>query len=224
MIKRADGSTSQRGLWDNVRANKGSGKKPTSAMLKQEKKIKAKKAQNGDEIKTVDRGMLDEVTVTAKRTPTKPNMPKAPVDASVSKVKDLVSPTKAPETKKKLGRVATFFSDLTSPTRAALNVARSKTYAKSKPGKVAERIGRTAGGLTIASQALPVTGMLGIPAAIAGQIGYKKRSAESTRRGVANPGIKALNDFSDSNKAKKKMGGKVAKKMAPKMMMKTKKK
>ena len=43
MIKRADGSTSQRGLWDNLRANKGSGKKPTAAMLKQEKKIKAKK-------------------------------------------------------------------------------------------------------------------------------------------------------------------------------------
>jgi hypothetical protein len=46
MIKRADGSTSQRGLWDNIRANKGSGKKPTAAMLKQEKKIKAK-AQTG---------------------------------------------------------------------------------------------------------------------------------------------------------------------------------
>jgi hypothetical protein len=41
MIKRADGSTSKRGLWDNIRANKGSGKKPTSEMLKQEKKIKA---------------------------------------------------------------------------------------------------------------------------------------------------------------------------------------
>lgn len=40
MIKRADGSTSQRGLWDNIRANKGSGKKPTPEMLKQEKKIK----------------------------------------------------------------------------------------------------------------------------------------------------------------------------------------
>ena len=42
MIKRADGSMSRRGLWDNLRANKGSGKKPTAAMLKQEKKIKAK--------------------------------------------------------------------------------------------------------------------------------------------------------------------------------------
>ena len=42
MIKRADGSYSQRGLWDNIRANKGSGKKPTAAMLKQERKIKAK--------------------------------------------------------------------------------------------------------------------------------------------------------------------------------------
>ena len=42
MIKRADGSYSKRGLWDNIRANKGSGKKPTAAMLKQERKIKAK--------------------------------------------------------------------------------------------------------------------------------------------------------------------------------------
>ncbi len=40
MIKRKDGSMSQRGLWDNIRANKGSGKKPTTQMLKQEKKIK----------------------------------------------------------------------------------------------------------------------------------------------------------------------------------------
>ena len=42
MIKRADGSVSQRGLWDNIRANKGSGKNPTKAMLSQEKKIKSK--------------------------------------------------------------------------------------------------------------------------------------------------------------------------------------
>jgi len=49
MIKRADGSYSQRGLWDNIRAaakrNKAAGKagkKPTAAMLKQERRIKAK--------------------------------------------------------------------------------------------------------------------------------------------------------------------------------------
>lgn len=42
MLKRKDGSVSQRGLWDNMRANEGSGKKPTKEMLKQEKKIKAK--------------------------------------------------------------------------------------------------------------------------------------------------------------------------------------
>lgn len=41
MIKRADGSYSERGLWDNIRANKGSGKEPTKEMLKQEKKIKS---------------------------------------------------------------------------------------------------------------------------------------------------------------------------------------
>ena len=43
MIKRADGSMSRHGLWDSIKANKGSGKKPTKAMLVQEKKIKAKK-------------------------------------------------------------------------------------------------------------------------------------------------------------------------------------
>jgi hypothetical protein len=42
MLKRKDGSKSQRGLWDNIRAKKGSGKKPTKQMLKQEQKIKAK--------------------------------------------------------------------------------------------------------------------------------------------------------------------------------------
>jgi hypothetical protein len=42
MMKRKDGTTSPRGLWDNIRANKGSGKKPTKAMLKQEAKIKKK--------------------------------------------------------------------------------------------------------------------------------------------------------------------------------------
>jgi hypothetical protein len=49
MIKRADGSYSQRGLWDNLRSkaakNKTTGAKPkapTKAMLSQEKKIKAK--------------------------------------------------------------------------------------------------------------------------------------------------------------------------------------
>jgi hypothetical protein len=43
MLKRKDGSVSQRGLWDNIRANKGSGRKPTKQMLQQERKIKAKK-------------------------------------------------------------------------------------------------------------------------------------------------------------------------------------
>ena len=42
MIKRADGSMSPKGMWDNIRAAKGSGKKPTKEMLKQERKIKRK--------------------------------------------------------------------------------------------------------------------------------------------------------------------------------------
>ncbi len=41
MLKRKDGSYSRRGLWDNLRKNKGSGKKPTKQMLEQERKIKS---------------------------------------------------------------------------------------------------------------------------------------------------------------------------------------
>lgn len=47
MIKRADGSYSKRGLWDNIRANKGSGKKPTEEMLEQERKIKTATKKSG---------------------------------------------------------------------------------------------------------------------------------------------------------------------------------
>ena len=47
MIKRKDGSYSQRGLWDNIRAKRGSGKKPTPEMLKQERKIKREMAAGG---------------------------------------------------------------------------------------------------------------------------------------------------------------------------------
>ena len=47
LIKRKDGSYSKRGLWDNIRDAKSSGKKPTTEMLKQEKIIsKAKKYES----------------------------------------------------------------------------------------------------------------------------------------------------------------------------------
>lgn len=58
MIKRKDGSVSQRGLWDNIRANKGSGKKPTAAMLKQEKKL-SKMGNGGKIIKNFSKPVSD---------------------------------------------------------------------------------------------------------------------------------------------------------------------
>ena len=56
MLKRKDGSYSRRGLWDNIRANRGSGKKPTKEMLEQERKIRAKHAAGG----TVFKGYVTE--------------------------------------------------------------------------------------------------------------------------------------------------------------------
>ena len=58
MIRRKDGSYSRRGLWDNIRANKGSGKKPTKEMLEQERKIKAsEKYPGGGNVDAVDIGL-----------------------------------------------------------------------------------------------------------------------------------------------------------------------
>jgi hypothetical protein len=48
MMERADGSYSKRGLWDNIRDNAGSGKKPTSEMLEQERKINARYQEGGE--------------------------------------------------------------------------------------------------------------------------------------------------------------------------------
>jgi len=58
MIKRKDGSYSRRGLWDNIRANRGSGKKPTKEMLKQEAKIRAEHGAGG----TVFKGYVTDWT------------------------------------------------------------------------------------------------------------------------------------------------------------------
>jgi len=53
LIKRADGSYSKRGLWDNIRKNRGSGKKPTSEMLEQERKINNENKMGGLKNKTM---------------------------------------------------------------------------------------------------------------------------------------------------------------------------
>lgn len=43
MIKRKDGSYSQKGFWDSLRGAKGSNKKPTKQMLETEKRLKSMK-------------------------------------------------------------------------------------------------------------------------------------------------------------------------------------
>ncbi len=57
LIKRKDGSYSKRGLWDNIRANRGSGRKPTAEMLRQERKIRAaEKKEDGGWLDAYDNG------------------------------------------------------------------------------------------------------------------------------------------------------------------------
>jgi hypothetical protein len=49
MIRRADGSYSPRGFWDNIRDNVGSGKKPTKEMLATEEKLKKENGGSFDD-------------------------------------------------------------------------------------------------------------------------------------------------------------------------------
>ena len=64
MIKRADGTYSKRGLWDNIRANAGSGKEPTKEMLEQEAKINAEYRAGGIHINPANKGKF---TASAER-------------------------------------------------------------------------------------------------------------------------------------------------------------
>jgi hypothetical protein len=64
MIKRADGTYSKRGLWDNIRDNAGSGKEPTKEMLEQEAKINAEYREGGIHINPANKGKF---TASAER-------------------------------------------------------------------------------------------------------------------------------------------------------------
>jgi hypothetical protein len=89
MLKRADGSKSRRGLWDNIRANKGSGKQPTKEMLKQEKKIKAKKYQTAGFDKQA--AMAKELGMVKDSTGKWVNPPKTNAPASTTSTLDNIS-------------------------------------------------------------------------------------------------------------------------------------
>ena len=83
MIKRADGSYSERGIWDNIRANAGSGKKPTPEMLKQEKKIKLRvKGENQEPNQKPKKtsGMYDYKNIHTGSNATNPGIIKAQED------------------------------------------------------------------------------------------------------------------------------------------------
>lgn len=155
---------------------------------------------------------LAEVTVTAKRPAKNPMQgPKMVSDSAsiMSRIKAPVSKTKAPEPKK-LGRLATAASDATSSVRGAANMAFGKNKSKTTGGKILERGARlaatalvypagqagVAGGANKAITTAAKSGSINpighalvtAGTVAAGQAMYKKRSAESTRKGLLNPG------------------------------------
>jgi hypothetical protein len=136
------------------------------------------------------------------------------VGNDIKNLPTLKAPAAAPG--KKLGRVATALSDATSDVRGAANLAFGKNKSQTTGGKILERAARVGAvglGVGTAKKAMVAGKMLGgavkkgittaakagtvnpIGKAIvtagtvaAGQAMYKDRSAESTRRGLLNPG------------------------------------
>lgn len=159
---------------------------------------------------------LPEVTVTAKRTSTKPLAVKT--DTTRASLRNVPMPkiakdsTKTPE--KKMNRLKTAVSDYTSAVRSGANIALSGVkkevpdmQAKTKAGKAIERGMRVAGGIgaTFGLGAATPT-VLGPAAVVAGQALYNKRDEASKKRGLLNVGknldynIGQLSSSSDSTK------------------------
>jgi hypothetical protein len=195
MIKRADGSTSQRGLWDNIRANKGSGKKPTSEMLKQEKKIKAKKAEDGTMLKSKSVKTMP-VNAPKLKTPPPTNDAMGPSGTVLDNVN--VRPSRWQTAKR----------DASYITRESLKPLKS-----SLKGNIGDKL--KAGLFTAGMSAMtPQNVAASAFNVISGQSRYNKNKRAGLERGKA----------FDMGPDMKKNGGKVAKKMASKIIMKTKKK
>lgn len=142
--------------------------------------------------------MLPEVTVTAKKTPTKPLAVKA--DTSRASLRNLPMPKIAKDSTKaaapkKMGRLGTAVSDATSLVRTGLNLGASAfkkdmggSVPKTAVGKAAQRVLRVASGLggTIATAGISA---YTAPALIAaGQATYNKRDEASKKRGLLNVG------------------------------------
>jgi len=87
MLKRADGSYSKRGLWDNIRANIGSGKEPTKEMRKQERKINASSNALGGRLYTNGGGL------TLKKSVTTPDGNTIEQDVTYNSLEELLADT-----------------------------------------------------------------------------------------------------------------------------------
>jgi hypothetical protein len=153
--------------------------------------------------------MLEEVQVKGKATPrASASMPKASVSSALTSLPTLKAPTPAPS--KKMGRLATAASDATSSIRGAANMAFGKNVSKTTGGKILERgarLGAAGLGLGIAKKAAVAGATKAITSAskagrispigqgimtagtiAAGQIGFNKRSEQSKKQGLLNPG------------------------------------
>lgn len=142
--------------------------------------------------------MLPEVTVTAKKTPTKPLAVKT--DTSRTSLRNLPMPKIAKDSTKaaapkKMGRLGTAISDATSLVRTSLNVGASafkkdmpEMYSKTKIGKVLERPLRVASGIGSTFGAVAASPYIAPAAVVAGQYLYNKRDEASKKRGLLNIG------------------------------------
>jgi hypothetical protein len=182
MLKRKDGSTSRRGLWDNIRAAKGSGKKPTAAMLKQEKKIKAKKAKDGD---TVERGMTSEVKVRPSFKSNVKNDMRRAMSTDSTDYQNTPAKTTAGKILRGANKVAsTVARGAMAPIAAATSVAGNAMKALSNANKARkeEKGYKKNGGMLKPVDKTKKPGLAKLPTAVRNKMGFKKNGGTMSKK------------------------------------------
>lgn len=169
-------------LWNNIRANKGSGKKPTSEMLKQEKKIKAKKAEDGT---TLERGMLSEVKARPSfKSNVKDDMRRA-MSTDSTDYQNTPAKTKAGKVLRGISKAAsTVARGAMAPVAAATSVAGNAIKAVSNTMKAKKEINniKKNGGSLKPVDKTKKPGLAKLPTAVRNKMGFKKNGGTMSKK------------------------------------------
>ena len=169
-------------LWNNIRAKAGSGKKPTSEMLKQEKKIKAKKAKDGD---TVERGMTSEVKVRPSFKSNVKNDMRRAMSTDPTDYQNTPAKTTAGKILRGANKVAsTVARGAMAPIAAATSVAGNaiKSASNAIKARKEEKGYKKNGGMLKPVDKSKKPGLAKLPTAVRNKMGFQKNGGKMSKK------------------------------------------